>query len=149
MEYFFCHKLTCYCRGDRLWVGIQFKHEMFFAALLLQLTGLHSQLYCNDHLQSMKSTMSGVWLSKMYFHLLVLFRYFIYYKTYKIHKIVICSLNAIFPLTILPKTLHLIKSKVKQIVWKVMSSLIFILKVVITTVMWSIYNAHDSSAYNL
>lgn len=70
-------------------------------------------------------------------------------KTYKIHKIVICSLNAIFPLTILPKSLHLIKSKVKQIVWKVMSSLIFILKDVITTVMWSIYNAHDSSTYNL
>lgn len=56
---------------------------------------------------------------------------------------VICSFNAIFPIDRPPKQLTSDKLKVKQNVLKVTSSLLLNLKVVITTVMWSIYYVHD------
>lgn len=45
--------LPCYCRGDRLWIGIQFKGEWFLQLYFCNLLGnLHPQLYWNDHSRS-------------------------------------------------------------------------------------------------
>ena len=61
-------ELPCYCRGDRLWVVIQFKHEMFFCSFTFATYWVALATVLQWPL--IKSTMSGVWLSKMYIHLL-------------------------------------------------------------------------------